>query len=192
MNTLVPADLRRALSRRAHRRVLDRQRVSAHAGRRRRLARDRSRSARSASTRRRASAASASSSCSPSDTARASPSCGSTTRSIFATACSSTSRLRVWRGEPVAVDMGYVNVIWQGDANRIALECLARAASPPFVVNVTGARDASRARARRALRRALGNDAAIHRHRARRRAAQQHVAHAARRSRRRRCQHRRR
>ena len=35
--------------------------------------------------------------------------------------------------------MGYVNVIWQGDANRIALECLPLASSPPFVVNVTGA-----------------------------------------------------
>lgn len=45
---------------------------------------------------------------------------------------------RVKRGEPVAVDMGYVNVIWQGDANRIALECLPLAAAPPFVVNVTG------------------------------------------------------
>ena len=32
---------------------------------------------------------------------------------------------RVKRGEPVSLDMGYVNVIWQGDANRIALECLA-------------------------------------------------------------------
>jgi nucleoside-diphosphate-sugar epimerase len=47
--------------------------------------------------------------------------------------------LRVHRGEPVPVDMGYVNVIWQGDANRIAIECLAHAAVPPFVVNVTGA-----------------------------------------------------
>ena len=47
--------------------------------------------------------------------------------------------LRVYRGDPVPVDMGYVNVIWQGDANRIALECLPRASSPPFVVNVTGA-----------------------------------------------------
>ena len=45
---------------------------------------------------------------------------------------------RVKRGDPVAVEMGYVNVIWQGDANRIALECLALASSPPFVVNVTG------------------------------------------------------
>jgi nucleoside-diphosphate-sugar epimerase len=46
--------------------------------------------------------------------------------------------LRVYRGEAVPVDMGYVNVIWQGDANRIAIESLAHAASPPFVVNVTG------------------------------------------------------
>jgi len=46
--------------------------------------------------------------------------------------------LKVYRGEPVSVEMGYVNVIWQGDANRIALECLTLASSPPFVVNVTG------------------------------------------------------
>jgi len=46
--------------------------------------------------------------------------------------------LRILRGEPISVDMGYVNVIWQGDASRVALECLPRAATPPFVVNVTG------------------------------------------------------
>jgi nucleoside-diphosphate-sugar epimerase len=46
--------------------------------------------------------------------------------------------LRVWRDEEVPIAMGYVNVIWQGDANRIAIECLPHAASPPFVVNVTG------------------------------------------------------
>jgi nucleoside-diphosphate-sugar epimerase len=46
--------------------------------------------------------------------------------------------LRVSRGEPVPVDMGFVNVIWQGDANRIAIECLPQASTPPFVVNVTG------------------------------------------------------
>jgi nucleoside-diphosphate-sugar epimerase len=45
---------------------------------------------------------------------------------------------RVYAGEPVDVTMGAVNVIWQGDANRLALACLAHAASPPFVVNVTG------------------------------------------------------
>ena len=46
--------------------------------------------------------------------------------------------LKVWRGDEVAVAMGHVNVIWQGDANRIAIECLPHASAPPFVVNVTG------------------------------------------------------
>ena len=46
--------------------------------------------------------------------------------------------LRVWRGQPVPLAMGHVNVIWQGDASRIAIEALAHAATPPFVVNVTG------------------------------------------------------
>lgn len=45
---------------------------------------------------------------------------------------------RVARGEPVSLAMGYVNVIWQRDASRIALEALTRAAAPPYVVNVTG------------------------------------------------------
>jgi nucleoside-diphosphate-sugar epimerase len=46
--------------------------------------------------------------------------------------------LRVWRDDPVPIAMGHVNVIWQGDASRIAIESLARAVAPPFVVNVTG------------------------------------------------------
>jgi nucleoside-diphosphate-sugar epimerase len=45
----------------------------------------------------------------------------------------------VMRKEPVPVAMGHVNVIWQGDANRAALELLPLAASPPLVVNVSGA-----------------------------------------------------
>ena len=45
---------------------------------------------------------------------------------------------RVTSGAPVPLAMGYVNVIWQGDANRIAIESLRRASSPPFVVNLTG------------------------------------------------------
>jgi uncharacterized protein YbjT (DUF2867 family) len=45
---------------------------------------------------------------------------------------------RLIAGEAVPLGMGYVNVIWQGDANAQAIRCLGLAASPPFVVNVTG------------------------------------------------------
>ncbi|GJG87114.1 epimerase [Gemmatimonadetes bacterium T265] len=45
---------------------------------------------------------------------------------------------RVRTGEPVDVRTGWVNVIWQGDANAQALECFAVAATPAFPVNVTG------------------------------------------------------
>ena len=45
---------------------------------------------------------------------------------------------RVRAGEPVALTMGHVNVIWQGDANARALQCLAIASSPATILNVTG------------------------------------------------------
>jgi nucleoside-diphosphate-sugar epimerase len=45
---------------------------------------------------------------------------------------------KVASGTPIPLAMGYVNVIWQGDANCIAIESLPLAAAPPFVVNVTG------------------------------------------------------
>jgi len=44
----------------------------------------------------------------------------------------------VWEGRPVDVTMGYVNVIWQGDANARAIQCLDHAACPPMALNVTG------------------------------------------------------
>lgn len=45
---------------------------------------------------------------------------------------------KVWAGEPFDVTMGHANLIWQGDANAQALQCLQHASSPPFIVNVTG------------------------------------------------------
>jgi hypothetical protein len=46
--------------------------------------------------------------------------------------------LAVERGRPVDVRMGWVNVIWQGDASARAIACLGLATSPPAIVNVTG------------------------------------------------------
>jgi len=45
---------------------------------------------------------------------------------------------QVQAGEAVDITMGSVNVIWQGDANTIALRALTRASSPPYLLNVTG------------------------------------------------------
>jgi nucleoside-diphosphate-sugar epimerase len=46
--------------------------------------------------------------------------------------------LKVAYGHPIPLAMGHVNVIWQGDANRAALELLPHASNPPLTVNVTG------------------------------------------------------
>jgi nucleoside-diphosphate-sugar epimerase len=45
---------------------------------------------------------------------------------------------RVRDGDPVELTMGRVNVVWQRDANAIALRALAACAVPPVVLNVTG------------------------------------------------------
>jgi nucleoside-diphosphate-sugar epimerase len=44
----------------------------------------------------------------------------------------------VLSGEPVQVSSGHCNVIWQGDANDIALQSLAHADTPPFILNLSG------------------------------------------------------
>lgn len=44
----------------------------------------------------------------------------------------------VHEGRPVSLAMGNANVIWQGDANTLALRALTVAASPPRILNITG------------------------------------------------------
>jgi nucleoside-diphosphate-sugar epimerase len=45
---------------------------------------------------------------------------------------------RISRGEAIDLSMGYVNVIWQGDANAMAIAALAEVSAPAFVVNIAG------------------------------------------------------
>ncbi len=45
---------------------------------------------------------------------------------------------KVWQGKPIDLSTGFVNVIWQGDANARALQCLELVDHPPAILNVTG------------------------------------------------------
>jgi nucleoside-diphosphate-sugar epimerase len=45
---------------------------------------------------------------------------------------------RVWEGRPVDLTMGYVNTLWQADANAAGLSAFDHVAVPPRVVNVAG------------------------------------------------------
>lgn len=46
---------------------------------------------------------------------------------------------QIHRGEPVSLEMGYFNAIWQRDACEQILRSFERAACPPTILNVTGA-----------------------------------------------------
>ena len=46
---------------------------------------------------------------------------------------------KVLAGEAIDLTMGFFNAIWQGDANSYALRSLELCASPPAILNVTGA-----------------------------------------------------
>ena len=45
---------------------------------------------------------------------------------------------KVYTGQPIPLEMGNVNVIWQGDANAVVLRAFAHCQSPPLILNVTG------------------------------------------------------
>lgn len=69
--------------------------------------------------------------------------------------------LAVWNGTAINLAMGYVNVIWQGDANALAVATLAHAAAPPdgpWIVNLTGAQTLSVRTLATALGRRLGRE----------------------------------
>ena len=45
---------------------------------------------------------------------------------------------KIFEREPIDLAMGHFNMIWQGDANAVAIETLRLATSPPLVLNLTG------------------------------------------------------
>ncbi|MFC3797767.1 NAD-dependent epimerase/dehydratase family protein [Cohnella sp. GCM10012308] len=60
---------------------------------------------------------------------------------------------------PIDLTTGYANVIWQGDANAMALQSLAIASSPPALLNVTGPETMSIRWAAGQLSKRLGKEA---------------------------------
>ena len=65
---------------------------------------------------------------------------------------------RIAAGETIDLTMGHANVIWQGDANAMAIASLRHAASPPFIVNLAGPEELSVREVCRALGQRMGLD----------------------------------
>jgi nucleoside-diphosphate-sugar epimerase len=45
---------------------------------------------------------------------------------------------KVWNQEAIDLRMGHVNIIWQGDANEMAIRSLLHCSNPPAKLNITG------------------------------------------------------
>lgn len=63
---------------------------------------------------------------------------------------------RIWQQEPIALSMGHVNQLWQGDANAYLCRLFPLCASPPAVINITGPETLSVRQLARELGAALG------------------------------------
>jgi nucleoside-diphosphate-sugar epimerase len=63
---------------------------------------------------------------------------------------------RLSRGDVIDVTMGHVNVLWQADANAMALAALAHASTPPFIVNLAGPEELSVRETCQSLGQAMG------------------------------------
>ena len=59
-------------------------------------------------------------------------------RSTCATACCHDVARKVQGGVPIDLTTGHVNVIWQGDANAMALRCFEHCTVPAAPINVSG------------------------------------------------------
>lgn len=66
---------------------------------------------------------------------------------------------RILDDQPIDLAMGYVNCIWQGDANAMAICALPHASAPPCALNVTGPERLAVRDLASALGRHLGRDA---------------------------------
>ncbi len=65
---------------------------------------------------------------------------------------------KIWKEQPIDVSMGAFNVIWQADANAMALASLEHADIPPYVLNIAGPETLSVRRTCEALAQRMGKN----------------------------------
>lgn len=68
---------------------------------------------------------------------------------------------KIWTDQTIDVSMGNFNVIWQADANAMALAAFGQATSPPYILNIAGPETLSVRRVCEALANRMGKQAQI-------------------------------